>query len=79
MIDTKKQTKAQLAGCVEALQCDNRALSNRLTLEKASYERNMTDLKKHLELDKIRMQGQLVQAASQMIEALARMIGGPGF
>ena len=79
MIDTKKRTKAQLAGFVEALESDNKTLSNRLTLEKASYKRNMTDLKNHLELDKIRMKGQLVQAASQMIEALARMIGGPGF
>jgi len=79
MIDTKKQTKAQLAGQVGALQLDNRALSNRLTLEKASYEKQMADLTKRLRVDEWKLKSDIVDASAHMIQALARMIGGPGF
>ena len=79
MIDTKKRTKAQLAGFVEALESNNRTLHSRLTLQQAAHDREVASLKKQLQLDELKMKGQIVDSAAHLIQALARMIGGPGF
>jgi endo-1,4-beta-D-glucanase Y len=50
---------------------------NRMT--KTAHEKEMNDLRVKLRENEMKAKAEIVTSAAHMIEALARMIGGPGF
>ena len=48
-------------------------------LQKTAHEQEMNNLRTKLRENEMKAKSEIVTAAAHMIEALARMIGGPGF